>query len=189
MTRLIIKDAHEELGYGSGVEQVLTLLRSRFWIVKGRRAVRSIVESCAQCRRGFSVKTAEQKMAPLPRPRLQSLRAFERVGVDYGGPFLTKQGRGKAKAKRYLCLFTCLATRAVHLEMSYSLDTASFINAFTPMVSPNCGYKSSTRNLDRYCYVFVTDPLIVRFRALRIILWLNTQGHLYMVRIFWSWET
>ena len=74
-------------------------------------------------------------MAPLPRPRLQSLRAFERVGVDYGGPFLTKQGRGKAKAKRYLCLFTCLATRAVHLDMSYSLDTASFINAFTRMVS------------------------------------------------------
>ena len=37
-------------------------------------------------------------MAPLPRPRLQSLRAFERVGVDYGGPFLTKQGRGKATA-------------------------------------------------------------------------------------------
>jgi hypothetical protein len=135
VTRLIIKDAHEELGHGSGVEQVLTLLRSRFWIVKGRRAVRNIVESCAQCRRRFSVKTAEQNMAPLPRPRLQSLRAFERVGVDYGGPFLTKQGRGKAKAKRYLCLFTCLATRAVHLEMSYSLDTASFINAFTRMVS------------------------------------------------------
>ena len=100
VTRLITKDAHEELGHGSGVEQVL--LRSRFWIVKGRRAVRSIVESCAQCRRRFSVKTAEQKMAPLPRPRLQSLRAFERVGVDYGGPFLTKQGRGKAEAKRYL---------------------------------------------------------------------------------------
>ena len=135
VTRLIIKDAHEELGHGSGVEQVLTLLRSRFWIVKGRRAVRNIVESCAQCRRRFSVKTAEQKMAPLPRPRLQSLRAFERVGVDYGGPILTKQGRGKAKAKRYLCLFTCLATRAVHLEMSYSLDTASFINAFARMVS------------------------------------------------------
>ena len=135
VTRLIIKDAYKELGHGSGVEQVLTLLRSRFWIVKGRRAVRSIVESCAQCRRRFSVKTAEQKMAPLPRPRLQSLRAFERVGVDYGGPSLTKQGRGKAKAKRYLCLFTCLATRAVHLEMSYSLDKALFINAFTRMVS------------------------------------------------------
>ena len=70
--------------------------------------------------------------APLPKSRLQSsLRAFEKVGVDYGGPFLTKQGRGRTRAKRYLCLFTCLTTRALHLEMSYSLDTDSFINRMT----------------------------------------------------------
>jgi hypothetical protein len=122
------QDAHEEFGHGSGVEQVLTLLGSRFWIVKERRAVRNIVESCSQCRRRFSVKTAEQKMAPLLRPRLQSLRAFERVGVYYGGPFLTKEGRCKAKAKRYLCLFTCLATRTVHLEMSYFIHQCFYAN-------------------------------------------------------------
>jgi hypothetical protein len=87
VTRLIIKDAHEKLGHVSGVEEVLTLLRSRFWIVKGRRAVRNIIESYAQCLRRFSVQTAEQKMAPLPRPRLQSLRAFERVGVDLEAHF------------------------------------------------------------------------------------------------------
>ncbi len=75
-------------------------------------------------------------MAPLPESRVTSpLRAFERVGIDYAGPFLTKQGRRKAKAKRYLCLFTCLSTRAVHLEMAYSLDTSSFINAFICMTS------------------------------------------------------
>ena len=44
-------------------------------------------------------------MATLPRSRLQSsLGAFERAGVDYGGPFLTRQGRGRTKAKRYLSL-------------------------------------------------------------------------------------
>ena len=75
-------------------------------------------------------------MAPLPKSRLQqTMRAFERVSVDYGGPYLTKQGRGKTRAKRYLCLFTCLATRAVHLEMAYALDTDSFINAFSRMVA------------------------------------------------------
>ena len=136
VTKLVIVDAHERLGHGVGVEQVLTELRSRFWIVKGRRMVRNVTEACAECRRRFTMKMSNQMMAPLPKSRLQSsLRAFERVGVDYGGPFLTKQGRGRTRTKRYLCLFTCLTTRAVHLEMSYSLDTDSFINAFTRMTS------------------------------------------------------
>ena len=136
VTRLVIVDAHERLGHGAGVEQVLTELRSRFWIVKGRRMVRSVTAACGECRRRLTMKTGNQMMAPLPKSRLQSsLRAFERVGVDYGGPFLTRQGRGKTRAKRYLCLFTCLTARAVHLEMSYALDTDSFVNAFTRMTS------------------------------------------------------
>ena len=121
VTRLVIADAHERLGHGAGVEQVLTELRSRFWIVKGRRMVRNVTEACAECRRRFTMKIGHQMMAPLPKTRLQSSpRSFEKVGVDYGGPFLTKQGRGRTRAKRYLCLFTCLTTRAVHLEMAYS---------------------------------------------------------------------
>lgn len=136
VTKLVIADAHERLGHGAGVEQVLTELRSRFWIGKGRRMVRNVTEACAECRRRFTMKIGHQMMAPLPKSRLQSsLRAFEKVGVDYGGPFLTKQGRGRTRAKRYLCLFTCLTTRAVHLEMCDSLDTDSFINAFTRMTS------------------------------------------------------
>ncbi len=75
-------------------------------------------------------------MAPLPTTRITlPLRSFDRIGTDFAGQFLTKQGRGKTRMKRYLCLFTCLATRAVHLEMAYALDTDSFINAFTRMTA------------------------------------------------------
>ena len=73
-------------------------------------------------------------MAPLPLCRLQSsLRAFTRAAVDFAGPFMTIQGRGKQRCKRYLCLFTCLASRAIHLEMAYGLDTDSFMRAFDRM--------------------------------------------------------
>jgi hypothetical protein len=51
------------------------------------------------------MQTAGQMMAPLPKARLCSLRAFDRIGIDYAGPFLTKQGLGKIRAKRYLCLY------------------------------------------------------------------------------------
>ena len=42
-------------------------------------------------------------MAPLPLNRIKSsLRAFIRTAVDFGGPFVTIQGRGKQRQK---CLF------------------------------------------------------------------------------------
>ena len=73
-------------------------------------------------------------MAPLPVNRLEtSLKAFTKVAVDSGGPFITVQGRGRRREKRYLCLFTCLTSRAVHLEMAYGLDVDSFMRAFTRM--------------------------------------------------------
>ena len=72
----------------------------------------------------------------LPVSRLTtSLHAFTKTAVDFGGPFITVQGRGKCRLKRYLCLFTCLATRAVHLEVVFGLDTDSFLNALYRMTS------------------------------------------------------
>ena len=71
-------------------------------------------------------------MAPLPLNRLEtSLKAFTKVAVYFGGPFITVQGRGRCREKRYLCLFTCLTSQAVHLEMAYGLDIDSFMRAFT----------------------------------------------------------
>ena len=75
-------------------------------------------------------------MAPLPFARLQmSIKVFTRTSADFDGLFTTIQGRGKQREKRYLCLFTCLATRAVHLEIAFGLDTDSFLNAFYRMAS------------------------------------------------------
>ena len=75
-------------------------------------------------------------MAPPPQISLAlPLQAFSRCAVDFGGSFLTKQGRGKKRAKWYLCLFTCLASSAVHLEIACGLDTDSFLNAFYRMTN------------------------------------------------------
>lgn len=74
LTRLIILNRHEKLGHN-----LLTEVRSRFWIIKGRRTVRNVVEKCLGCRR-LKAKPTGQRMAPLPKSRLQlPLRAFDRV--------------------------------------------------------------------------------------------------------------
>ena len=52
---------------------------------------------------------------------------FTNLGVDCFGPFTVR--RGRTTAKRYGVLFTCLAIRAVHIDVVYSLDTESFTEA------------------------------------------------------------
>ena len=75
-------------------------------------------------------------MAPLPQVRLRfTFQAFDQTAVDYAGPFTTIKGRGRSRMKKWLCVFTCLSTRAVHLEVAWGLDTDSFLNAFTRFTS------------------------------------------------------
>ncbi|KAH9593640.1 hypothetical protein MS3_00000508 [Schistosoma haematobium] len=72
------------------------------------------------------MNTGRQLMAPLPVCRVQpGWYSFSAVGVDYFGPLVVK--RGRSLEKRYGCVFTCLQTRAVHIEMTHSLNTDSFI--------------------------------------------------------------
>ena len=50
---------------------------------------------------------------------------FSYCGIDMFGPFTVKDGR--KEKKRYGALFTCLSTRAVHIEVSHSMTIDSFI--------------------------------------------------------------
>ena len=78
----------------------------------------------------------QQQMAPLPQLRLQmTTKPFANCAVDFGGQYLTIQGRGRSRAKRYLCLFLCLQTHCCHLEMATSLETDAFLNAFVLMTA------------------------------------------------------
>lgn len=134
-TRLIVKFYHENGKHICGTNQTLAALSTKYWIVAAREAIRDWERQCAKCKLQKS-QPQKQIMAPLPEVRLKmSMRAFAQTAVDYGGPFYTVQGRRRQREKRYLCLFTCFSTRAVHLEVAYGLDTDSFLNAFYRMVN------------------------------------------------------
>ena len=72
-------------------------------------------------------------MAELPYDRLEPTPPFTNCAVDYSGPFVIREGR--KDLKRYGVLFTCMASRAVHVEASATLETDYFINAFSRFVS------------------------------------------------------
>ena len=71
-------------------------------------------------------------MADLPEDRVQPAPPFSYCAADYFGPWYVKEGR--RPVKRYGVLFTCLASRAVHLEVANSLTADSFINAYRRFV-------------------------------------------------------
>ncbi|XP_047143903.1 uncharacterized protein LOC124817633 [Hydra vulgaris] len=134
ITKLIVKHYHDEANHVMGTNQLLTKLSEQYLVIRGGEEIRDAEAKCNKCKLK-RCKPAQQLMAPLPAMRFKEpLRAFARIGINFAGPFLTMQGRGKIRQKRYLCLFTCLLSRAVHLEMAYNLDTNSFLNAFYRMV-------------------------------------------------------
>ena len=128
VTSLIVLHAHAAEGH-SGPLHTLAKIREKYWVVRGHATARKVLNTCTICR-VRRASPGQQFMAPLPTPRVTPGRApFASYGVDYAGPLLTRVGR--SNTKRYICLFTCLATRAVHLEMACALDIDSFLEAFT----------------------------------------------------------
>ena len=68
-----------------------------------------------------------------PDRLLGDVPAFTNTGLDFFGPF--EMVNGRKREKRYGVVFTCLSSRAIHLEMAYSLDTSSFLNAFRRFIA------------------------------------------------------
>jgi hypothetical protein len=131
VTTLIVNHYHVLAGHG-GVEITTAMSREKFWIITARRVVKQVIAKCAMCKK-TKPRACEQLMADLPADRVRGDEPpFTRTGVDFCGPFLVKQGR--STPKRYVCLFTCLQTRAVHLEVAYSLDASSFVNCLQRFV-------------------------------------------------------
>ena len=117
LCRLVIMDCHKRLNH-EGTEHVRNDLRLLYWIPRSRSTVIKVLNDCSLCQRR-RIKPQPLLMASLQKDRLQVAPLFSKVGVDYFGPIMVKHFR--KHEKRYGCLFTCLVTRAVHLEVAKSL--------------------------------------------------------------------
>ncbi|XP_068735474.1 uncharacterized protein [Montipora capricornis] len=73
-------------------------------------------------------------MADLPEDRVRPDRPpFTSVGLDIFGLFQVR--RSRSLVKRYGVNFTCLAIRAVQIEVAFSLDTDSFLLALPRFIA------------------------------------------------------
>lgn len=109
LTLKIIHYTHAKLCH-AGIGIVMSNLREKFWILRSRKTVRSVINSCVVCRRQ-DAKRLETSPAILPESRVRDAVPFEVTGIDFAGPLFLIEGY-----KAYVCLFTC----AVHLELTTS---------------------------------------------------------------------
>ncbi|EPB68549.1 hypothetical protein ANCCEY_12361 [Ancylostoma ceylanicum] len=89
----------------------------------------------------------EQRTYPeqpaLPSTRVCISRPFEHVGIDYAGPFIVKV-ENSTYEKRWICLITCMSTRAIHLEVVDGLSATQFIAALRRFIARRGTPKSIT---------------------------------------------
>ena len=132
VSTLIVRHVHQSVAH-QGQNHVLAELHQKYWIIGAGVLTKTIIRQCVTCRK-YQAKTNTQKMADLPRPRVAACEPpFTHTGMDYFGPFETK--RGRSMQKRYGVVFTCMTSRAVHIEVASSLDTSSAIDAIRRFVS------------------------------------------------------
>ncbi len=122
--RQIVRDIHEGIGHG-GVSSTIAKTRDRFWIPRLRKLAKSVVHGCNTCKKARPKGLNPPTTAPLPTFRTDMTEPFAVTGVDFAGPLLYRTNR-KSTRKAYVALYTCAATRAVHLKLSKSMDADEF---------------------------------------------------------------
>ncbi|XP_021366693.1 uncharacterized protein LOC110459000 [Mizuhopecten yessoensis] len=134
---LLVRHYHEKVCHQGRHLTEGAVREAGYWIAGGKRLVSSIIHSCVTCRKSRG-KLSVQKMSDLPTERLEPVPPFTSVGVDCFGPWqiVTRKTRGgQANSKRWAVLFTCLTSRAVHIEVIEEMSTSSFINALRRFIS------------------------------------------------------
>ena len=67
----------------------------------------------------------------LPKIRVDDQPPFTNTGLDLAGPLKVLNGINRNGDQKYcVCLFTCMSTRAIYLQLVESLEVEAFLRAF-----------------------------------------------------------
>uniref|UniRef100_A0A8R1EGV9 Integrase catalytic domain-containing protein n=1 Tax=Caenorhabditis japonica TaxID=281687 RepID=A0A8R1EGV9_CAEJA len=127
LTDLIVRDIHRENAHLAPNHMTGAVLQ-KYWIPKLGTVIRKITQRCYRCRKqtGHAFQYPYSKI--LPTCRTIPASPFSHVGLDYFGPILYTNSRGKSN-KTWVMLITCLVTRAVHLELVPDNSTITYLMA------------------------------------------------------------
>ena len=117
------------------MKETLTEVRRKFWIVKGHSLVRSLIHQCVLCRHFERAPFRALPPLPLPDIPVQEEPPFSYTGIDFTGPLYVCSSDRIRSEKLWICLFTCLVTRAVHLDVVTDISREKFIRRLKRFVA------------------------------------------------------
>ena len=136
-TTLLVKHTHERLLH-AGKSQTVAALRTEFYIPKLTQLVSRLHNKCIKCTKAYGKAYPLPPPPDLPEFRVSKCRVFLTVGVDYAGPFHTRErfvDKTFFDYKSYVLLFVCANCRGVHFEATNSLNAYDFKLAFERFIS------------------------------------------------------
>ena len=124
VSQLIAKHYHHEVHYQGRQITGVAIRQAGFWLIGGHDVVTKVIGACVLCKK-LRGPHLEQRMADLPLVRTEVCPPFTNVGFDVFGPWAvqTRKTRGGGvNAKRWGLVFTCLSSRAIHIEVIEAMD-------------------------------------------------------------------
>ncbi|XP_060078384.1 uncharacterized protein LOC132557875 [Ylistrum balloti] len=137
IAKLLVQHHHLQVQHQGRHMTEGAIRNAGLWVTGAKRLIASTIHHCVTCRR-LRGKFSSQKMSDLPVDHLTPSPPFTLVGVDVFGPWniITRRTRGgNASSKRWAVLFTCLYSRAVHIEIIPEMTSSSFINAMRRFIA------------------------------------------------------
>ncbi|GFY03937.1 integrase catalytic domain-containing protein [Trichonephila clavipes] len=118
-----IKNCH------AGVQILLNVLRGKYWILNGRKAMKHVVANCVICKR-YTSQNLEITSLPLPENTVKDAAVFQINGVDMAGHLFLKENN-----KSWVLIFTYTVYRAVHFELVTAALIDVYLMAFRRLVA------------------------------------------------------
>ena len=128
IVELLIEDHHKKT-FHAGVNHTLAQIRIKYWIPKRRTEVKGVLRKCSVCQKYQGGSFKMPSMSHWPNNKVIRSLPFQYTGLDYFGPLNIKCGNHANRRKVWVCLFTCVAVRAIHLEIVADLSAEKFLLA------------------------------------------------------------
>ena len=131
----LLIDNHHKKTFHAGVNHSLAQVRMKYWIPKRRSEVKRVFRKCNVCQKYQGGSFKMSSMSPWPSNKVIRTLPFQYTGLDYFGPLYIKSGNHADRKKVWVCLFTCIVVRAIHLEIVANLSAEEFLLALCRFIA------------------------------------------------------